>query len=95
MSIYTVEYTYTDDDAGRDQYRPEHREYLGSLEGLLLSGPYRDLPAGALLVFRADDEQAVVALLDQDPFHRQGLIAERTIREYEPVLGTETSRFAG
>ena len=93
MATFAVIYTYTDDDQGRDKHRPAHRDFLGGREEVLLSGPFLDYPSGALIVVRADDEDAVVALLDEDPFQREGLIAERQIREYNPVLGSQSAAF--
>lgn len=90
MPIYAVEYTY-DPDRGhdRDRVRPEHREFLQSLAEagtILVRGPYSDdLPPGALIVVAADDAAAALLALDPDPFHREGLILERTLREWTPV----------
>ena len=36
---------------------------------------------------RAEDEAGALALLDDDPFRRAGFIAERTVREWNPVIG--------
>ncbi|AKU15322.1 YciI family protein [Luteipulveratus mongoliensis] len=93
MAIFTVQYTYTDDDAGRDKLRAEHREYLSGQEGVLLSGPYLDYPAGALIVVRAEDEDALNTVMDADPFYREQLVAERVVREYKPVLGRQSAGF--
>jgi uncharacterized protein len=71
MTIFAVTYKYSDDVATRDALRTEHRDYLRGLadQGLLLvSGPFGpDDPAGALLLFRADDKAHVDALVDKDP----------------------------
>ncbi|WP_372344031.1 YciI family protein [Streptomyces sp. KL116D] len=45
-----------------------------------------DVP-GALLVLEADSAEDVTALLDQDPFHREGLVAERTVRAWNIFFG--------
>lgn len=93
MAIFAVEYIYTDDADGRDKHRAKHREFLSGQEGVLLSGPYLDYPAGALIIVRTEDEDAANALMDQDPFHLEGLIAERKIRDYQPVLGSQSTGF--
>ncbi|WP_029135363.1 YciI family protein [Nakamurella lactea] len=91
MPIYAVQYDYQPDrDADRDTYRPEHRAYLQSLQDagtVLLRGPYTDAAGGpgALLVVRAESPDAVGAALDPDPFNREGLIRNRTVREWTPV----------
>lgn len=86
MAIFAVEYLYTDDAAGRDTHRAEHREFLGAQTNVLLSGPTTN-PDGALIVLAADSTEAVEQLLDADPFKREGLIAQRTVRGYNPVIG--------
>jgi uncharacterized protein YciI len=91
MTIFAVTYRYSDDVATRDALRTEHRDYLRGLadQGLLLvSGPFGpDEPAGALLLFRADDKAHVDELIDKDPFTTSGVIAEATTAEWEPVIG--------
>ena len=91
MTIFAVTYQYSDDVATRDALRSEHRDYLRGLadQGLLLvSGPFGpDEPAGALLLFRADDRAHVDALIARDPFTTSGVIAATTIAEWEPVVG--------
>ena len=41
----------------------------------------------ALIVVRADDEAGALSLLEDDPFHKAGFIAERVSREWNPVIG--------
>lgn len=94
MPIFAVQYRYSDDTAGLDQHRPEHRRFLDDHEAFLLAGRFQDEPLGALLLVRVADADAATALLDADPYHREGLIAERTIRPYNPALGTLSSAFA-
>lgn len=94
MAIYSVEYRYTDDSAGRDAHRAEHRGYLADQPGLVVSGPYSDdRPAGALIILRAESLGEVEQIMAADPFQREGLVAERTIREFNPVLGPAASAF--
>jgi uncharacterized protein YciI len=91
MTIFAVTYKYSDDVATRDALRTEHRDYLRGLADqdlLLASGPFGpDEPAGALLLFRADDKAHVDELIDKDPFTTSGVIAEATTAEWEPVIG--------
>ncbi|MCO7220890.1 YciI family protein [Klenkia sp. PcliD-1-E] len=92
--IVAVTYRYTEDTALRDEVRPEHREFLRGLAdagSLLLSGPFgAGAPAGALLVFRAEDEAQVQGWLDADPFAVRGVVAGTTVAEWDPVLGSLT-----
>ena len=103
MTIFTVHYAYGARSDVRDEVRPEHRRFLSGLHDagtLLSSGPFTgppltsagaaaaDAAEGALLIVRGESVEAVVAELDQDPFHLGGLIAERTVRPWNPVIGT-------
>ncbi|GAB2723594.1 YciI family protein [Nocardia thraciensis] len=94
MPIFAVHYTYSEATVpGRDEHRPEHRAWLSGLvdRGIVLTtGPYPD-GSGALLLFRADDAEAMEKLLAEDPFARQGLIDDKRFMEWRPVLGA----FAG
>lgn len=90
MPIFAVEYLYDPDRPDdRDRIRPEHRAFLQSLAEtgtILVRGPYADdQPPGALIVVSADDAAAALRALDPDPFHREGVILERTLREWTPV----------
>ncbi|WNB87023.1 YciI family protein [Cellulomonas sp. ATA003] len=94
MTVYAVQYTYDDRTDVRDRFRPEHRAYLGGLVEsgeLLSSGPWADGAPGALLVLSAPSTAEVERLLDADPFAREGVVAERSIREWTPVLGVWSS----
>ena len=90
MPYFATTYTYVaDSDEARDATRPAHREYLAAVNergGLLLSGPHVGEPA-ALLVFEAETADAARALTAADPFVLEGLVAEITVREWEPVSG--------
>ena len=90
--IVAVTYRYTEDVATRDEVRPEHRAYLRGLAddgSLLLSGPFSaGAPAGALLLFRAEDEAQVQGWVDADPFSVRGVVASSTLAEWDPVLGS-------
>ncbi|KSW21873.1 YciI family protein [Cellulomonas sp. B6] len=90
MTTFAVRYTYDERADVRDTVRPEHRAWLAQQAeaGVLLgSGPFVDGDPGALLVLRADDEPALRALLTQDPFAREGLLAAVDVRAWDVVLG--------
>ncbi|SCX43601.1 hypothetical protein SAMN03159343_1263 [Klenkia marina] len=93
--IVAVTYRYTDDVALRDEVRAEHRTYLRGLAdagSLLLSGPFgASAPAGALLLFRAEDQARVQEWVDADPFTVRGVVATATLAEWDPVLGSLTA----
>ncbi|MCT1460169.1 YciI family protein [Aestuariimicrobium sp. p3-SID1156] len=91
MSFFAVTYTYSDDVDARDRLRPEHRAHLASLADsgeLYASGPCPGTtPASALLIFRVDSAEKVEELLDADPFQKNGIVAQRSIVEWDPVIG--------
>ena len=91
MTLHAVLYRYSTDTAALDEHRPAHKDYLRSLYergDIVVSGPLAEGGGpGALLILDADDIDAVAALLDQDPFHALGLIAEREIRRWNPAFG--------
>ena len=97
MPYFATVYRYTDDDARRDEVRPSHRDYLGQLSQqgrLAVSGPYvGGERGGALLVFVADDEAGALELSDHDPFVLEGLVEQRTVRQWQPVSGELADHF--
>ena len=88
--IFAVEYHYvTDKDDEMAVVRPSHRAFNGELakeDRLLAAGPYVGTH-DALIIVRAEDAEGALALLDDDPFHKNGFIAERIPHEYNPVIG--------
>lgn len=89
MALFAVQYTYIDDADQVQSFRPEHREHLRELhaEGtLVLAGPLSGAP-GALLIVRADSEEAALAALDGDPFKRERVITDRSAREWTVSIG--------
>ncbi|NIJ14946.1 hypothetical protein FHU38_005354 [Saccharomonospora amisosensis] len=88
MAWFVVEIRYVQDKFG--PVRPRHREYLASLaeQGkVLVAGPLQD-DTGGLTLYEAADRQELQRLIDADPYHIEGAIAERTVREFKPVLGS-------
>nr|WP_100351069.1 YciI family protein [Luteimicrobium subarcticum] len=93
MPFFAVSYAYSDDVALRDEHRPAHRAHLRELldAGVLAaSGPLgaaEGEPDGALLVVRAPDADGALAVLDDDPFLATGVVAARSARRWDPVMG--------
>ena len=91
MAFFIVQYVYADNsDTARDQLRGDHRAYMRGLfehHRLLASGPWVDGQDGALLVLPADSIEQVEQALDLDPFNVAGLVASRSIRQWDPVVG--------
>jgi uncharacterized protein len=95
MTVYAVTYVYAADSSSlRDRFRPEHRDYLQArcaAGSVLAAGPLPatgDEPDGALIVVTAPSVAAASALLDDDPFRREELVARVAVREWTPVIGT-------
>ena len=86
MPHWVIEYSYDDRTHLRDQYRQEHRAYLGGLlaEGDMFAfGRYDDAGApGALLLASAETEEAVRRMVARDPFVIQGLVPDFTVRKW-------------
>ena len=76
-----------------DEGLAAHRDHLQALRAggaVLVSGPLPatdEEPDGALIVVDAPSAAAATALLDADPFRREGLVAEVSVREWVPVIG--------
>lgn len=89
MSTFAVTYHYTDDVAKRDEVRPTHREFLLGLhaEGVVRASGPADGGSGALVIVEADSADAALSILDADPFVAQGVVAERSARQWEVVIG--------
>lgn len=89
MAFFTVNYTY-DPAKDADAVRPEHREFLRRLEQkgfLRASGPLDTTPQRALLIFEAADADQVKGLIDEDPMYTKGVIQQREILGWNPVIG--------
>ena len=91
MTFFVVHYVYADhSETARDEIRSDHRAYMRGLfdqELLVASGPWVGGADGALLILRADSIEQVEVAMDQDPFNVAGLVASRSIRQWDPVVG--------
>lgn len=90
MAYFAVQYLYADDPEAIALVRPGHREFLAVLTDgpLVASGPYVDAPRdSALLLLRAASAAEVASILDRDPFWEAGLIVERSIVQWNPLIG--------
>lgn len=87
MSWYLVEIKYVPEKM--PAVRPVHRQFIAGLaaEGrVAVAGPFADDTGGAMLIEAADLE-ALHEVIDTDPYFTGGVVAERSVREYRPVLG--------
>lgn len=92
MTIYTVRYSYLDKPRELDATRPPRLAWFRDLETggpLLASGQLIGTAAmSGMLVPEAADHAAAERALDADPYVPAGLVAERTIEEWHPIVGT-------
>jgi len=99
MVLYLVEYSYDSRLISliRDN-RPAHRTFLRGLHDrgvLVASGFLRDdtMNEGALIVLRAPNARAALALVEDDPFNQAGFITDRRVREWTPTIGEHAEDF--
>ncbi|EID54460.1 YciI family protein [Saccharomonospora xinjiangensis] len=88
MAWFVVEQTYMPERFA--EVRPRHREYLSSLVAdgtVAVAGPV-DGDKGGMVIYRVRDADHLQEIIDADPYHLEGAIAERTVREFKPVLGS-------
>ncbi|NUP75878.1 MAG: hypothetical protein HOQ07_14735 [Sinomonas sp.] len=95
MTVFAVEYLYDASTAARrDEVRPDHRGWLAGVAEsgrLFASGPYED-GSGALFLFKADDAASLEALLAEDPYAVEGLVASSSAIAWNPVSGPLASQ---
>ena len=87
MKYYIIHITYVVPQNEVDLVRPEHREYLKIFYDngtLLFSGP-RVPPSGGILAARAETDEAIRAMIADDPFSKKG-IATYEIVEMKPAM---------
>lgn len=94
MAVFAVHYVYSDTTApARDIHRADHRAWLNNLVDagtVLTSGPYPD-GSGALILVESPDLESVTKLFTEDPFAREGLLADSRIVEWVPTMGAFSS----
>ena len=90
MQYFAVHYTYVNDTELIARHRPDHRAFLSGLtdKGLIAGGAYPEAtPPSALLVIKAENAKAVSALLSDDPFRINKVLADVRIVHWTPVIG--------
>ncbi|MGH3520167.1 MAG: YciI family protein [Haloechinothrix sp.] len=87
MAWYLVEIRYVQEKLA--EVRPRHREFLRELAGqgqVAVAGPLGDGTGGVVLI-QAADLDALHNIIDTDPYYTDGVVAQRSVREFMPVLG--------
>lgn len=84
MFIITLTYRASLDHI--DQFLVEHRQWLDQhyASGLFLASGPQNPRTGGIILARGGDRQALVDLLKNDPFQREGL-ADYQITEFQAV----------
>ncbi len=75
----------------REKYRNEHlklAEIAAEDGSLVLGGAMEDPADEALLVFRAESEEAVKSFAENDPYVQNGLIEKWEVRKWKVVIGS-------
>lgn len=69
-----------------DAHRDAHLEFMSGLvrEGRVLLAGRRTPPEGSVVVFRGEDPEEVLALLDDDPYRAAGLVAYDAVGVFTP-----------
>jgi uncharacterized protein YciI len=79
---------YTPDKAKIAEVRPVHRQYLMSLRAqgqLAACGPFTD-DSGALIIYEAATREEAEALLQADPFNKNGIFVTYQLRPWNAVM---------
>jgi uncharacterized protein YciI len=91
MKYFVLFYDVVDDMVNkRVPYREEHLRLIREAHGrgeILMGGAVGDPPDGAVLVFRADTPAAAEAFATQDPYVRNGLVTNWTVKPWTVVAG--------
>ncbi|MDH4065744.1 MAG: YciI-like protein [Acidobacteriota bacterium] len=94
MPYFALIYEVADDFIDkRTPYRPEHLQMAREAEArgeLVMAGALGE-PAGALLVFRADDRSVAEAFAAADPYVTAGLVTRWQVRPWTVVIGSAGS----
>lgn len=88
MATWIREIAMQPGDERRLQVRAEHRDYVRELfdrGAIRMSGPLAD-ETGAVLVYDAADEATARALVEADPYTREGVVRELSLREWNVIV---------
>lgn len=88
MAWFIVEIRYIPEKLA--DVRPRHRSFIEELAAqgtVAVAGPLAD-DSGGVVIYQAESAEALQSIIDADPYYTEGVIAERTVREFAPVLGS-------
>jgi uncharacterized protein YciI len=79
---------YIQDKAKIQELRPIHRQYLTQLKErgqLVACGPFID-DWGALIIYEAPTREDAETILQNDPFHKNGIFVQWQLRPWNAVM---------
>ena len=79
---------FIDDLSRVTEARPKHHDYLKKLGGenrLWAAGPLTDR-AGAFFIYEAPDQESAKALVHEDPFYTDGVLASYELHPWQALL---------
>lgn len=92
MSYFALTYDVVDDFTNRrTPYRPQHLSLAREAQArgeLVLAGALGE-PAGALLIFKADDRSTAEDFAKSDPYVTNGLVKKWAVRPWTVVIGND------
>lgn len=95
MPLFVVTYEHPD-EAGWQRHLMPHIFWLQDRlkdGSLIASGPFPDAERKeAMLIMTAPDRTALNSLIATDPFAIEGLIANMTVRSWDPIFGVLNDR---
>ena len=98
MPFFIVTMSHPDGE-GWGKHLQAHVDYLKLLVAdgwLRASGRLKGKPLrSGFLIFKADSQEKVEAIVRDDPFAKENLIAELTINEWDPLFGAFASESSG
>jgi uncharacterized protein len=93
VAYYILTYEVVDNyEERRTPYRPEHLELIQEMHGrgeLVMAGAVGQPLDGALLVFRGDDPSAAENFARNDPYVKNGLVTNWTVKPWNVVISGE------
>jgi len=95
MQTYAVIFTFVPNAMERRKpYREAHLKHFNELRDagkIIMAGPWADTYDGGLILFRAESQTEVEAIIQDDPYYQADLWPEIHIREWNVVLSSQSA----
>jgi uncharacterized protein YciI len=90
MPFFMVTYVHRDEEGWR-KHVMEHVQYLQDMVkagAIRASGPMVGTPErSAMLIMAAPNREALLDLIEHDPFKIEGLVDDMTVTQWDPMFG--------